>query len=440
MAGCEASELLKAMTASRARHTGAPLAERLAGGKMARRLRVPVCGVGIAIVLLAAPWPILAQTPQTRAETLNEAREEKELSAEPYRPNFLETTMRSLEERPLFGRDGLYPKLGSLTIGSGFAAGAGYRTRDVFKRYGTLDVWTAGSRTKYWAAEARATFPELAGGRIAAEGYASRRDYPEERFFGVGSDSQRKNETDYLLLTDTVGGRVGVRPTSTVLVGGGLDYIKSYVGHGKSDTLPSVSDIFDSGSAPGLAGGTDFLRSFAFVEVDNRHPKNLRKGGLYRLNFSHYDDQDLHAYSFNRVDVDVMQAISFLSERRVFVGRAVITGTDANAGQQVPFYLMPTLGGDDTLRGFHPYRFRGPDALLLQGEYRFEIWSGLDGALFYDTGKVAQRFSDLDLNHLEHDYGFGFRFNTDAGVVLRVDAGFGSSDGKHLYIVFGSRF
>jgi hypothetical protein len=243
-----------------------------------------------------------------------------------------------------------------------------------------------------------------------------------------------------LLLTDTVGGRVGVRPTSTVLVGGGLDYIKSYVGRGRSGTLPSVSDIFDTGSAPGVDRGTDFLRSFAFVEVDDRHPKNLRKGGLYRLNFSHYADQDLHAYSFNRVDVDVMQAVSFLSERRVFVGRALITGTDANAGQQVPFYLMPTLGGDDTLRGFHPYRFRGPDALLLQGEYRFEIWSGLDGALFYDTGKVAQRFSDLDLNHLEHDYGFGFRFNTDAGVVMRVDAGFGSSDGKHLYIVFGSRF
>ena len=124
---------------------------------MVRRLRVPACGVGIAIVLLAAPWPILAQTPQTRAETLNEAREEKELSAEPYTPNFLEKTMRYLEERPLFGRDGLYPKMGSLTTGSGFAAGAGYRTRDVFKRYGTLDVWTAGSRTKYFAAEARAT-------------------------------------------------------------------------------------------------------------------------------------------------------------------------------------------------------------------------------------------------------------------------------------------
>ncbi len=106
----------------------------------------------------------------------------------------------------------------------------------------------------------------------------------------------------------------------------------------------------------------------------------------------------------------------------------------------MPFYLMPTLGGNDSLRGFRDYRFRGPHALLLQGEYRFEIWSGLDGALFYDAGKVAMRRGDLDFNDLESDYGFGFRFNTDNGIILRVDAAFGSRDGKHLWIVFGGTF
>ena len=37
-------------------------------------------------------------------------------------------------------------------------------------------------------------------------------------------------------------------------------------------------------------------------------------------------------------------------------------------------------------------------------------------------------------------YGFGFRFNTDNGTILRIDAGFGSRDGKHLYVVFGGVF
>jgi hypothetical protein len=56
----------------------------------------------------------------------------------------------------------------------------------------------------------------------------------------------------------------------------------------------------------------------------------------------------------NRIDVDLQQAVSFLSERRVFVGCAVMVTTDVASGQQIPFYLMPTLG-NDTLRGFREY-------------------------------------------------------------------------------------
>jgi hemolysin activation/secretion protein len=102
--------------------------------------------------------------------------------------------------------------------------------------------------------------------------------------------------------------------------------------------------------------------------------------------------------------------------------------------------MLPSLGGHDTLRGFRADRFRGPHALLLQGEYRWEIWSGFDAALFADAGKVAFRREDLTLRDLERDYGFGVRFATDNGVILRVDAAFGSRDGKHLHVVFGNLF
>ena len=177
-----------------------------------------------------------------------------------------------------------------------------------------------------------------------------------------------------------------------------------------------------------------------FVDVDWRRPLNARKGGWYRAEVSRYDDRQGLGFSFDRLDVDLRQYVSFLSERRVLVGRVAASTSNVEPGEQVPFYLMPTLGGKDTLRGFREYRFRGPHALLLQGEYRFEIWSGLDGALFYDAGKVALRRSQLDFKNLESDYGFGFRFNTDRGIVARIDAAFGSRDGKHLWIVFGGTF
>ena len=78
--------------------------------------------------------------------------------------------------------------------------------------------------------------------------------------------------------------------------------------------------------------------------------------------------------------------------------------------------------------------------LLLQAEYRWEIFTAVDGALFYDTGKVASRVDDLDFRNLESDYGIGFRFGTRNGVFLRVEGAFGSSGGKHFVMRFGHVF
>ena len=83
---------------------------------------------------------------------------------------------------------------------------------------------------------------------------------------------------------------------------------------------------------------------------------------------------------------------------------------------------------------------RLPHALLLQAEYRWEIFTAVDGAIFYDTGKVASRLEDLNLRDLESDYGFGFRFGSANGVFLRIEAAFGSSDGNHFIFRFNNVF
>jgi hypothetical protein len=64
----------------------------------------------------------------------------------------------------------------------------------------------------------------------------------------------------------------------------------------------------------------------------------------------------------------------------------------------------------------------------------------VDGAIFYDAGKVASRREDLTLRDLESDYGIGFRFGTRNGVFLRVDGAFGSRGGAHFILRFGHVF
>jgi hypothetical protein len=391
-----------------------------------------ICGTSLAV----------ANAQESRADSLRAAREEKQQEAEAPQPNSLERALKAFETGgvPLITRDGIYAKLGSLTTGSGFAYGAGYRTRRFFDREAGLDMWAGASTSLYWATQARLQMPIAPDGRIVLNVYGRRHDYPQEDYFGLGPDSARAAQTDFRLLSTTVGTRVNGRLVGPFAIAGGVEYLNPRVADGTDNALVSISDVFDESSAPGLASQPDFVRSLAIVDVDWREPRNARRGGWYRVELSHYDDRDQNLYSFNRFDIDLRQYVSFLSERRVFVGRAFVSTSDTASGQTMPFYLMPTLGGNDSLRGYRDYRFRGPHALLLQAEYRFEVWSGLDAALFYDTGKVAMRRQDLDLRQLESNYGFGFRFNTDNGIILRVDSAFGSRDGTHFWMVFGGTF
>jgi hypothetical protein len=394
------------------------------------------------LVGLGAGIPAFAQEPTTRAEADRQQREEKDRSTQEYQPGGLERGVKFGEERAVFvlDREGLYPKLGSLTTGSGFAFGGGFRDRDLLDNKGTLDLWAAMSMRLYWATEARLTFPQLANKRLLIETWAAHRDYPQEDFFGLGPDSARDAQTSYAIRSDLFGARAGVRPFSKALVGGGIEYLNPRLGSGEDGRVPSIEQLYDPTDAPGLGESVDYLRSMAFVEIDYREPRHARKGGWYRVDFSHFDDRTTGRYTVNRVDTDLRQFVGFLGERRVIAARLFVSTSDTGPDEVMPFYLMPTLGGNDSLRGFHEYRFRGPHAILTQAEYRYEIWSGFDGALFFDAGKVANTRSDLNFKNLETDYGFGFRFNTDQGIIFRADAGFGSQDGKHLYLVFGGVF
>ena len=374
----------------------------------------------------ATVGPALAQPadPTTRADALRQEREKKQQALTPNEPDGLQKALDLFEDRALYvlNREGFYPKLGSLTTGSGFTMGLGYRSRELFRRNGVAEVWGAGSFKGYWAFQARAAFPEdTERRRYMTEFIADVRDYPKESFYGLGPDSKRENEIRFDLHQTDFTARGGVRLFPAVLVGGNVGLFSPHL------DLDNV--------------GIDYLRSGTFVEVDYREPKNARRGGWYRLDFNHYHDMDSGRRGFQRADLDVRQFIGFLSDRRVIALRGYVSTSDSNDdGPGIPIYLMPWLGGNDSLRGFRNYRFRAPHALLVQGEYRWEIWSGLDAALFYDAGKVALQRADLNFKDLESDYGFGFRFNTNSGVIMRVDAAFGSKEGKHLHIVFGGVF
>ena len=141
-------------------------------------------------------------------------------------------------------------------------------------------------------------------------------------------------------------------------------------------------------------------------------------------NTTEFSDQNFDAYSFYELNLDAQQYIPLFDGKRVIALHGETWLTDTNATQTVPFYMQPTLGGPDTLRGFEAFRYYGNNAVLIQSEYRWEASSVLDLALFADGGKVFQNWNELNFHKLESDFGFGLRFKSASATALRIDTGF----------------
>jgi hypothetical protein len=349
----------------------------------------------------------------------------------------MEKALLDLESGRLFERilnppEGIYPRIGQITSGSGFSLGPGYRHAGLFGGRGAFSTFAAASFTRYWMLDARLQFPQLASGHAGAEVHAQRFEFPKEQFFGLGPDSERTNLVTYGFAGTDVGGTAAYRPIQDLAFTGGLSYLTPAVSPGSE--AGEILSVFNAAQVPGLVAQPDFFKYETGIELNRRQPRGNPRTG------ERFDDIDTNRFSFNRVDVDLQQYVPLLRDRRVLALHGAVSMSDADSGAEVPFYLQRTLGGPDDLRGFHRFRFRDRHMLLMQAEYRWEIFTAVDGAIFYDAGKVASRTEDLNFRDLETDYGIGFRFGTMNGIFLRIEGAFGSSEGKHFILRFGHVF
>jgi outer membrane protein assembly factor BamA len=380
-------------------------------------------------------------TASTREELLIAQRRAKAKDVKRYEPSRAERYAVRFENellpRLLTPRSGFYARIGRVTTirrelgdlaqGSGFAVGPGYRLRNLFGRpRAVFTVSAAGSLSRAWIAEARLRMPEDLNARTFGDFYVKRTGLPDEDFFGLGPDSQEGDRVSYNFHQTTAGGVTGVRLHRLLAVGGGVEYLNPAIGPGKDDNHPSIEQRFTEETAPALTGQPDFIRLVSFIGFNDREPENNpRRGGRYRLAYNRYQSLDSSVFDFTRTEIDVQHYVPAFNQRRVLALHGFASFATTPPGGEVPFFMQRTIGGAGTLRGFREFRFRDRNVILLQAEYRFEIFTALDGALFYDAGQVAPHSEDLTWKRLETDWGFGLRFGSNAGVFIRVDLGFG---------------
>ena len=395
--------------------------------------------------IAAALFVSSAVAQESRAAEIEAQREEKARHLEPDTPDRVERALQVIKEKKILERitsgvAGVRVKLGGLVSGSGFAVGPEYLRRDLLRDRMIFRASARGSIRKYYLVDTELSMPRLADDHVFVNLYAVHRNYPSINYYGPGPRSAKTGRSDYMLEDTSASARFGVRPVRHFNLGIIGEYLAVNVGPGRDDRFVSADRIYNESSTPGISEQSDFGHYGAFVQYDYRdNPGGPRVGGNYLFEASTFTDLELKRGTFNRYQMEVQQYIPFFNQRRVIAlrGRSVLT--DPHEGQVVPFYLQSVLGGSDDLRGFRPFRFYNNNSLVFNAEYRWEVFSGLDMALFADAGKVYPRWQQTNFENLEASFGFGFRFNVRNDVFLRIDTGF-SREGFQVWFKFNNVF
>lgn len=336
--------------------------------------------------------------------------------------------------------DGWYPRLGGMTTGSGFALGPGYRTHLLDNRI-FVDLSAAATYKRYKAFDAKAEWLHSRYDRVELWTNFRYQDFPQEDFFGFGGDTLTSARSNYALeSTDvTALGIYHVRPW--MRVGTELGYLQPTIGRGTDRDYPSTDIVFTDVEAPGLAEQPDFLHTTLFTEIDYRDERgNPRSGGYYKASFGIWDDHGLEQFDFRRFDAEAAQFVPIVTKDHVIASRVAVAYVNNAAGERVPFYFIPYVGGSHTVRSYEEFRFQDENAFWWNTEYRWAAIKYVDVALFFDAGKVHHDWDAIFSGDMKTGYGIGFRANTRKRVFVRLDIGMGGSEGRQILFKLSESF
>jgi hypothetical protein len=111
------------------------------------------------------------------------------------------------------------------------------------------------------------------------------------------------------------------------------------------------------------------------------------------------------------------------------LSKKLVLGVDIQeqslTGSQSPFYLMPTLGNDEIMRGYYNGRYRDRNMLVGQTELRYRMNDRIALVGFMGTGEVYNK--TFSFAQLKPNYGGGVRyfFDIEKGLSIRADYGIG---------------
>ncbi len=389
----------------------------------------------IALVLATGGAPAAQAQPEqqpqqeqpegSRVAMIETAQAQKAAGLTPAKPGRAEAYVARISDAFLGGQMHWHTFFDSAYSGGGFTLGAGYT--QFVSPYNTVDVRGSITFSGYKRIETEFIAPGLFGRRGTLNAIGGWREATQVGFYGFGTSSSSKDaRANYSFQQPYGSAALEIRPTrKLLLIRGGMEITQWKQAEG-SGSYPSIETKYTPETLPGLGAQPVYFHTTAVVGVDSRAAAGYaRRGGLYAATFHDFVDTE-STYGFQEIDYEAVQHIALAREAWVISLHGLLQTAYSKSGQQIPFFMMPAIGGGSSLRAYSSWRLRDLNSLALQAEWRVIANRFLDMAVFYDAGRVASRLDALTLDDLKNDVGIGFRFHGPAATPLRIELAKGS--------------
>lgn len=281
------------------------------------------------------------------------------------------------------------------------------------------------------------------------------------RFYGFGSRTRAGDETSYTEEAAILGGHwvhCEPEPGDDLLLGVGAHIEHHGLSRGRVHGVPSTDDVFPNETR--TSDGVDQLWLSGSIAYDTRDSiANPYHGWRVGLGVEAVPLQDRFDFGA-RIALDASVALKMpplfhdggdTDEDNPPTDVLAIGGFVVGTVGELPYYSLPRLGGDDTLRGYVQRRFTDRVATHGTVEYRVAVvprgirftdtirLERISLGLFYDFGTVVRDLGKLDSGRWLDSYGVGLRLGLQREATFRVDLGFSRED-TVLTIAFGHSF
>ncbi|MCC4833734.1 BamA/TamA family outer membrane protein [Shewanella sp. 10N.7] len=154
---------------------------------------------------------------------------------------------------------------------------------------------------------------------------------------------------------------------------------------------------------------------------------NATKGWLFQIDAGLYQNSEYSTFSTYNIELANYIDLSSTSILANAPGLIAWQVQGNFTSGDVPWNMLPDLGGSSAMRGFIKGRYRDEQMMMGQVEYRLPIFQRYGMVFWGAVGSVAPNVSDLT-EELLASYGTGFRFKIKDNINLRFDVGVGENE------------